>query len=239
MGTDITMMVEGFAGGAWRPLNRRDMWPDERREKLFRVPVLLRNYELFSILADVRNHSGRGSKSMRMLTDPDTGREFEWEYDTDDGGHDPLIPISAPKGIPDDATEDWREFLAEGERRKMVFHDHSFLTIGELRSGQWDQVVYRQAILTEEEYLALTLVGIKPTQLARGAGGEGVRVVNEVEYAAGIRGESTTAVDARWREGPLTECTPTFQIMMDAMDMAAKEVLEGPESIRVLFAFDS
>lgn len=232
------MLVEGYHHGQWWPLTGRAMWPDEVNRRLGSTPVLLRNYELFSMLADVRNRSGRGTKELRTIENPAGGPDIEWVYDTDDGGHDTLIPISAPKGVPEDATAIWKTWLAEPENG-VVYHDASWLTLEELRTGQWDQVVYRDAVLTEDEYIALRDSGVQPKTLARGVGGDGVLVVNEVEYAAGKRGKNLTGVNTRWRAGTVREEAKTFMVMMTAFESAAKEVLGGPENIRILFAFDS
>lgn len=238
MGTDITMLVEGRHHGRWTPLIGKAMWPDEVNRRLGSTPVLVRNYELFSMLADVRNRSGRGTKQLRTIADPSGGPDVEWIYDTDDGGHDPLIPISNPKGVPDDASQVWKDWLNEPQN-DIVYHDPSFLTLEELRTGQWDQVVYRDAVLTEEEYIALRDHGVQPTSLARGIGGVGALTVNEVEYAAGKRGENVTGVNTRWRAGTVRDNTKTFMVMMTAFEGAAEEVLGGADNIRILFAFDS
>lgn len=239
MGTDITMLVEARAKDfGWYPMIHHPIWPDETRRTFGRTPVLARNYELFSILADVRNRSGRGIKQMRTIIDPTTGDEVEFEYDTDDGGHDPLIPISNPKGIPSDATALWKGWLEESEN-KIAYHDHSYLTLEELESGQWDQEVYREAVMSEEEYLAYLHDGTKPRIMARGMGGVGTLVVNEVEYAAGKRGESATGVSVRWKDGTVRDHTKTFQHIMRAMRAAVDGTDKTPADLRIMFSFDS
>lgn len=241
MGTDITMMVEGrIPGRDWIPLSSKRMWPNEPEHRMDVTPVLFRNYELFSILADVRNRTGRGHSEIRTVKDPSSGRDITFVYDTDDGGHDPLIPIAAPRGMPEDVTSVWGDWLADlSEHHHIVYHDHSFLTLAELRAGQWDQVVYRDAVLDEAEYRAWKDEGVHPQHLARGMGGEGTLVVSEEDYETGRRGRMRTGIKARWKEGTVADATETFQVMMNAMEKAADMVLGGPENIRVLFAFDS
>jgi len=78
-----------------------------------------RGYDLFSILADVRN--GRGFAGIK------TGEGFN--------------PISVPRGVPKDACEQYRAVV---ERWDCDGHSHSHLTLAELLTYDWTQQTTHQ-----------------------------------------------------------------------------------------------
>lgn len=78
-----------------------------------------RNYDLFAILADVRN--GRGFAGIK------TGEGFN--------------PIAEPRGIPDDASD---EFKAIAESWDVDGHSHSYHTLRDLLDYDWTQTTGKQ-----------------------------------------------------------------------------------------------
>lgn len=240
MGTDCTALVEVKITDNWvpalipiwnNPLFKPDSPNPLLRDKIAIVPIIEREYALFSLLADVRNRTGRGWKTAMKREFPD-GSVVEWEYDTDDGGHDPLIPIDNPRGVPEDATEPWRN-LAESD----AFHDLTYLSLKELLEAPWGQRVYSQGVVSEEEYLAYRDHGTHPKMIARGAGGDGLRVVNEVEYESGERGKDVTVVDLRFDGGVLRQRCDSFFRHIDMMRAIAPD--DDPTRVRMMLAFDS
>lgn len=228
-------MVEVQIGNEWRPIVK-PIWPndgyDQRGESPFAItPVIARHYGLFSVLADVRNRTGRGY--VTHIVDEVEGHRVEYDYDTDDGGHDPLAYIAEPKGVPEDANEAWQKFTSLPK-----FHDMTWLTLAELEAGPWDQVLYEQGVAYEDEYLAWKNEGIQPRMHARSVGGPGLRIVNEVEYAAGERGETQTAVDFRWTGKTVREdVSPGFWVIVEVMRILCPS--QDKDRIRLLLAFDS
>lgn len=85
-----------------------------------------RNYLLFSILANVRNY---------------------W---------DKLKPISEPKGIPEDASDDTKKWLEEAD------HSFSYLTLEELEKFKWDE-----PFKVEKKWFCLCEFNTVITQLRR------------------------------------------------------------------------
>jgi hypothetical protein len=237
MGTDINAMVEvQDASGRWRPVIA-PVWPnakyhEEPGQKPFgMMPVIARHYGLFSVLADVRNRTGRGTVTMQKVEVPEVG-EVEFAYDTDDGGHDPLVPLDLPRGTPDDANEGWRTFTSHD-----FVHDSTWFTLAELEAGPWDQVIHEQAIVSEQEYLTWRDTGQIPQMHSRGIGGPGMRVVTVDEYEAGERGQQT-AVDFRWIGRTVYEDAPnSWWLTLTVMQLVAPE--GDPEKVRLLLAFDS
>ena len=86
-----------------------------------------RNYELFSILADVRNGYGFAG------------------VDTGDG----FVPISAPRGLPEDVTQLVRDV---SESWGVDAHSHSWFTLDEILEYDWTQTTKRRGWVTLAEY---------------------------------------------------------------------------------------
>ena len=118
MGCDIHLYVEKRVGGKWVTA---DTW---ELDKDYDPPAMVvpyekrfytgRNYNLFAMLADVRN--GRGFAGIK------TGEGFN--------------PIHEPKGLPDDISV---EVGREAVRWAGDGHSHSWLTIRELLEYDWTQ----------------------------------------------------------------------------------------------------
>lgn len=215
----------------------RPMWPvDNFVERgvppLSEMPVLPRHYGLFSLLADVRNRTGRGTVTHMKQEVPGVGL-IEFDYDTDDGGHDPIQPIDLPRGLPEDATPWWREFTSQS-----MVHDPTWLTLDELIEDNplYDQVLYEDCIASEKEYLHWRATGEPPKMQSRGVGGPGMVVVNEAEYLAGKRGEQTS-VNFRWRGNTLRDDLPSIWWATVAMMTLVSP--QDYKKVRLLVAFDS
>jgi hypothetical protein len=192
-----------------------------------------RQYPLFSLLGDSRNHAGRHEpiwQEPRTVQDSE-GTEHEvpgWWYAPDDGGHDRIEPISEPRGVPDDATLAWKAFVAIWEARGASI-DVTWLTMQDIVEADWDQDIYSYGVLQEEVYLALVERGEIPVLHPMAAGGPGVRTVNEVEYAAGMRGENVTCISARWKSGTLRSLHGDF------LEMVQEMVTDIPDTAKVRF----
>lgn len=234
MGTDAHFMVEVKSDDRWVAVIA-PIWPDavtrEHGVPFGLYPVVPRHYGLYSLLADVRNRTGRGKVSMIKQHIEGHG-EVEFRYDTDDGGHEPLRPIAPPRGLPEDVNGPWRKFTQES-----WVHDPTWLTLDELESADWDQVLQEQAIVREEDYLLWRETGEMPELRPRGVGGEGIRVVTVEQYEAGERGE-TTAIDFHWVGQTLREDVPkAWWATLAVMRMIAPH--GDTEKVRLLVAFDS
>jgi hypothetical protein len=125
MGCDIHLFIEKKdEGGKWQVFDYKaefanGTYDDGSRkldyEGLFDSPFYAgRNYNLFAILADVRNGSG--------FAGCDTGDGFN--------------PIAAPKGLPEDVTP---EVKAESDGWDIDGHSHSYFTVAELKAYNWQQ----------------------------------------------------------------------------------------------------
>lgn len=122
MGCDIHFYVERRELGKWVTC---DTWEDDDGD--LHVPYQKsfyhdRNYDLFAILADVRN--GRGFAGVK------TGEGF--------------VPIADQRGIPDDACA---QYKTAAESYGADGHSHSWLTVEELLQFDWTQVSRKQGIV--------------------------------------------------------------------------------------------
>lgn len=117
MGTDIHFYVEKRVNGAWVTC---DTWKKEDGYTDVDYKVQFfgdRNYDLFAILADVRN--GHGFAGVK------TGEGF--------------VPISAPKGWPEDCCPELRALFDRG-----IEHTPSYLTVKEIMDYDWTQTTKKQ-----------------------------------------------------------------------------------------------
>jgi hypothetical protein len=97
------------------------------KEKYTDEPICLRNYELFAILADVRNGYG--------FAGCDTGDGFNI--------------ISEPKGIPSDVSNEIRE---KSDSLDCDGHSHSYLTVDEILNFDWNQTSTLRGFVNLEQY---------------------------------------------------------------------------------------
>ena len=132
MGCDIHFYVEKKqADGSWKihgSFNREEDddgdWISQTDECLYSD----RSYDLFAILADVRN--GRGFAGIK------TGEGFN--------------PISDPRGIPNDASHEYCEIV---EQWGCDGHSHSYHTLRQLLDFDWTQTTTCQGWCGMESYL--------------------------------------------------------------------------------------
>ncbi|WP_051264701.1 hypothetical protein [Nakamurella lactea] len=117
MGCDIHLYTEVQSDdGTWRTTTEPVVADAGTEDEYTSLEATFRgrNYDLFAILAGVRN--GRGFAG------------------TDLG--DPTVPISEPRGIADDASEQYR---AESDRWGVDGHSHSYFTLTELLRHTWTE----------------------------------------------------------------------------------------------------
>lgn len=150
MGCDIHFYVERREAEKWVSC---DAWETEDGDKSVPYGKSFydgRNYDLFAILADVRN--GRG------FAGSDTGDGF--------------IPIAAPRGIPDDASNEYR---GAAEAYGCDGHSHSWFTVAELQAYNWTQVSAKRGIVNLKE-LARWKMRKAPESWSSGITGTGIKI---------------------------------------------------------------
>jgi len=121
-------------------------------------PLDSRNYTLFGALANVRNASQDGQR---------------------------IEPISEPKGVPDDATPQYKKLV---KNWGVDGHSHTYLTLAEIHAYDLDGDVTYTGLVSETQYLDLIEKGypedpyVGPSSWAGGIGGAGIVTFTEDGY---------------------------------------------------------
>ena len=174
MGCDIHMHIEvkqadgpwkrhdwlaKYSDGTYEDGSRRVKWGDAFNDVFY----IGRNYDLFAVLANVRN--GRGFAGCK------TSEGFNI--------------ISEPRGLPDDVSD---EVLAESTDMGCDGHSHSWLDIAEIKAFDFDQTTTHYGFVSEEDYKIFRSKG-KPESWCGGVFGRDVVVLNNIELDRIIDGK--------------------------------------------------
>jgi len=206
--------MEVRKNGKWEPLIRMipNKWYDAEKEakriaegeepwEKPEVPDRLydgRNYDLFAILADVRN--GRGFAGC----------------DTGDG----FLPIAFPKGVPEDAHPDTAAFL---DSYGCDGHSHSWHTLEAFEKYNWDMTTKHRGWVGVIEYAIFKQLG-RPTSWSGGVSGQSIRhiPVAEMEQMYQKHKEFLDSIAKSF-----TEAGGTAAFMMDERIKGMPEELKG------------
>lgn len=178
-------------------------------------PYQNRNYDLFAILANVRNGVG--------FAGVDTGDGFKC--------------IAHPKGIPDDASKDYKQLVKNyGEGG----HSHSYLTLEEIDNFDWSQTTKHRGWVNVKQYKIYLKKG-KPESWSGGvSGGSVVHISNEemnkvINGSIDIEGHLYTQVE--WQESYRYSVGKTF---FDSIEEVRKLLKKpGVLDVRLVFFFDN
>lgn len=197
------------------------------------------NYDLFAILAGVRNGSDFAGVK--------TGEKF--------------VPISKPRGIPDDAAPETKEFL---NRHDVVGHSHSYHTVRQIMEYDWTQTLRKQGIVGVREWAQYKVDG-RPQSWRGVAMGSTVRRTDPASFELALseffqngqfsiyslyRGEDAaiaafvSALELSQGTRPMTTVFWTV-LYYDVGQMLLGRVLPrlwrlgSPDDVRILFFFDN
>lgn len=230
MGCDIHLYVEKKIDGQWKIQGKLEDADDEGYRK-FSGPSFYdgRSYNLFAILADVRN--GRGFAGVK------TGEGFN--------------PISEPRGVPDDASEEYRYMV---EQWDCDGHSHSHHTLRQLLEYNWTQTSKLEGWLSMVEWERWSRWGREhgegPESYCDGVSGPHVKHISTQEAEAlfedvpwperarVIEEHSDTYVHASW-ELPYHKCTRHFWFETIPKLLALVESAEHFDDVRIVFFFDN
>jgi hypothetical protein len=241
VGCDIHLFVEKRnEKGAWEvQLEMEDetlKWTDqngEKREKVYRRNRFTydgRNYDLFAMLANVRNGSAFAGVK--------TGVGF--------------VPIDHPRGLPDDVSEDVAE---ESDEWGIDGHSHSWILLTEWLDYDLDhQKTKHRITLKEDEYREYKKSGELPKMWGIPFAGYNVFVIPEEEY---LKTDEQELEDLRntdcvspYREGVTTKPyiyielykeTPYRECIGKEWTKLIEKCLEfpNPDDVRLVFWFDN
>lgn len=177
-----------------------------------------RNYRVFAMLAGVRNGYGfAGCKT-----------------------HESLVPISEPRGLPDDLG--WKDRWKDIEYDACDFGDHSYswVTLREILDWPyWDSQLVMTGVIDRAEFDRLKSEGGDPKSWCGGHYGPGVIVTTIQELTDGTAPEGWTDVTYEWQV-PFRQYSQTFRLWIDYLESKYRWMLErDPESVRLVFGFDS
>lgn len=230
MGCDIHFYVERKVDGKWVTA---DTWtPDEYDAGRMCVPYKTRlyrdrNYDLFAMLANVRNGYG--------FAGCDTGDGFK--------------PLSEPKGLPADVSP---EVKAESDHWGVDGHSHSWLTLTELKAYDWHgQKTNHRGYVDQYEYAAFKDKG-KPMAWC---GGTSARTITNKEmeallaaqqggddFMAALKAEGAKALgrlvytQIEWSES-YAQCARRF--LEETIPALEKLSYGNFDSVRAVFWFDN
>lgn len=240
MGCDIHMYVEKKIDGQWQALQGVDAlslsyavnrlreacecevsayWEErvkELSEKTYKFLYTDRNYDLFGMLADVRNGTGFAGC----------------------GTGDGFVPISQPRGLPNDVSE---YVKGESDEWGGDGHSHSWLTVKDLVDYDWTQKTNKFGYVTSSEYARYLRCGA-PNSWCGGVGGPGVAVIaNEDMY---LRAMSETQEDdglhyytqIKW---PVTYSEAVEEFYTWSLPKLKELASDALEDVRIVFWFDN
>ena len=182
----------------------------EDNEILTDHPYEGRNYNVFAILANVRN--GRGFAGV----------------DTGDG----FVPIAEPRGIPEDASDYYKHQVeAYGENG----HSHSYLTLQELLDYDWHgQSTVHRGWVNLENYRIYKETGKPKEWFGEVRGGLVKHVANEDMELPGV--DEYTYTQVEWRETYAESAKDFLEALEKLKEISKrKDVLD----VRIVFFFDN
>lgn len=224
MGTDISMYAEVrrnkqwmkvgdvFKNGWYREKDEVDEWNRPYTDH----PYDSRNYDLFAILADVRN--GRGFAGCK------TSYGFN--------------PISEPKGLPNDITEEVKDKLDN------YGHSYSYFTLKELKEYDWEQTVVHVGVITEEQYVKMKETKENPTCWSGMVSGKDIVVVSADTMDKILSKSIDRNINVKYYVQtdfePVTYKDCCMGFYEDTMSDLEKLIPENgtDEDVRIIFAFD-
>lgn len=250
MGCDIHLYVEKRTDGVWRELHQVPpydcTWCDGKKinrqgDACWRCKGLgkqtepwdNRNYDVFAMLADVRNGYG--------FAGCDTGDGFR--------------PIASPRGLPLDVSKILRvradEYGADG-------HSHSWLLLSELdRPDYYRQVTIHRGVVTPAAYAKWLAAGAnaRPDRWCGGVSGRDTHTVNRSDMDHLIRlgvvrtdveeqdydTQSTHGTDGNHYYTSITWSEPYAASAAGFLRFvrALRELDASPDDVRIVFWFDN
>lgn len=208
MGCDIHMIVQ-------RKID--DKWIDTD------TPIYdYRNYDLFGMLADVRNGFG--------FAGVDLGDGFE-----------PILGRDNPRRkLPEDFDCDQYDY--HGEKKWMGDHSHSYLLLSELlgENGYYDRISNHRGVVSEEEYKKFKATGYPESACGSISGGM-VRNVSNNAMDAVIENPSLKEegcsyyTQVEWPETYRDSAGEHWFMLLDKW----QQLDPDPNNVRIVFGFDS
>lgn len=172
-----------------------------------------RNYDLFAMLANVRNGYG--------FAGVNTGDGFN--------------PIAEPRGVPEDASKYYKNEVADWG---VDSHSHSYFTVDELEAYDWTgQSTTHRGWVDKEQYEVFKKKG-KPESWSGGVSGGRVKHITNEEMGK-IDGSNMSSyyTQVEWQES-YAESVGSF--LTDTIPTLRKiKQMEDVDDVRIVFFFDN
>lgn len=224
MGTDIHAVVERRINGVWEPVEvpeklRVTYYEPETTTARYRA-IDDCHYDLFAVLADVRNGYGFAGVA--------TGQA--------------VTPIAAPRGLPDDLSVLAQGWVDNDDEDGMDFGDHSFswVSLAELLVYPWHEGRKKTGVIPLEEFARRERDGVteRPEGYSGSIFGPDIHTLSTEDARAFIASNASKPgrfyVQIEWGQPILaaddvllTEWIPWMQ------------TLGAPDDVRLVFGFDS
>jgi len=178
MGCDIHAALEIRIDGRWQAVMRPNKWwsPESKDEPKETAGLDFdRNYSAFAILANVRNGVGFAG------------------VDTGDG----FVPISDPRGLPDDISPEARDTGCTGD------HSDSWVTLAEVLAYDWTRQTTRRGWVsaeTFEEWDRMKKWEPRPKGWSGGISGPRIEHVTEQEMRRRVYAVMKDARGPEWND---------------------------------------
>lgn len=209
MGCDIHLFVEAKN-------NKTGKW----EYKPYAPEYGSRNYDVFGMLANVRNGWG--------IAGIITGFEFN--------------VIALPRGIPQDVSPKVQE---ENEQwnDNGYSHGHSFLTLKELIEYDWEQVTKRHGVVNSREYMDAKENKGEPKRWCVGVAGRKVKLVSNKKMdkviLAGDNNLANYYTVVKWEELYKDRADSFYSVFLPELKEFAKSSNLSEEDVRIVFWFDN
>jgi len=232
MGTDIHLGVERLNNGKWEEVV--DLFPNHEQimgaynnfrseDPALREPALEvlnnmpthRDYDLFAMLANVRNGVGFGGVKRG----------------------EPVTPLFADRGRPENTCF----ALHDGDHWLGGYHSFTWCTYNEAMAAPWTRAVVTHAVVDFDEWIRWQESdAVTPQMWSQGVAGGNTRIVDESE-AKKIResGDSTDGVYVQtyWEWRPLADSSFRRWLLSPKFQETAKRF--GGDNLRICMSFDS
>ena len=223
MGCDIHLYVERRNSGGWISC---DTWEKDNDDNWLSVPYSKqfynsRNYDLFAILANVRNGYGFAG------------------VNTGDG----FVPMAEPKGLPDDVTEEVRE---ASDQWGVDGHSHSYFTVADLMTYDWTRTTKKHGIVSARIYQPWKRWGAKgrPKEYSGGIWGRDIKIVSNEEMDVYLEALADADKTPPERDVMYTEIEWQIAYYEAGRDLLGETLPQlwrfgEPDQVRIVFWFDN
>lgn len=147
-----------------------------------------------------------------------------------------IIPISEPKGYPDDISKEVKKELEDDWGSDG--HSASYLTLEELINADWKRKIKHGGVVPSEVYEYLKECGEKPKIYSQGISGNNIIQLDEADYKKLSWRDKQGIIKYHvymWWEDTMKDLAGEFY----TKTLKALKKLGEPDKVRIVFCFDN